>query len=155
MNASCWGIYNDNLYFGGDGAVYLADSGFDDDGDNIKTDVQQASTYLKRRNSQKALRRIRPVLTTDGAVRPAISVNVDFELRNPPVAPTITPTSGSEWNVAPWDLSSWAVGPSISKDWIAVEGVGRAAAIRMKIESNGFGVAWNATDWLFEYGGVG
>ncbi len=154
QNANCWGILNEELYFGGDGAVYKADSGFSDNGEDIVADARQADTPLGASGLVKAFRRVRPVLTTDGRLNVSISVNIDYETKNPPSAPSYTTPGGAPWDTSPWDITPWVVGPAIAKDWVSVEGVGYTGAIRMKIAVNGFEVFWNSTDWIYEPGGL-
>jgi hypothetical protein len=154
MNANCFALFNEDLYFGGDGAVYKADSGFDDNGVNIEADVLQAPTYLGSRGGLKAFRRARPILTTDGTLKVAMAVNVDYDETETLTAPTFTAPSGATWDVSAWDETQWAVGATIAKDWTSVLGVGNCGAIRMKIAVKEFEVSWSATDWLYEPGGL-
>lgn len=151
MDAMCWGLLNEELYFGGDSTVYKADSGFSDNGANIESDVQQAYSSLGY-GGLKAFRQIRPIFTTDGVIHPSLSINIDYETLNPTSSPTFTAPVGAVWDVSPWDTTAWSVGLSVSRDYVSVEGVGYVGAIRMKLDVMGFEVFWNNTDWLFEGG---
>jgi hypothetical protein len=153
MNANCWAIFNENLYFGGATAVYKADTGFSDNGENIDADVQQSSTSLGY-SGLKAFKMLRPVLTTDGRLTVALIVNIDDETRSPVTAPSFTAPQGAAWNTTPWDTTPWNTGPTLAKDWVSVDGIGYRGAIRMRLTSNEFEVAWNSTDWIFEPGGI-
>lgn len=153
QNANCWAVFNEELYFGGSDGVYKADTGTSDNGMDIDADVQQASTRL-RGGGQKIFRFLRPNLTTDGAIRPAITVNVDHEIRSPIDVPGFTPPSGSLWDTSPWNTSAWNTGPTVTKDWICVEGIGRYGAVRMRLLLNGGEVYWNSTEWIYESGGL-
>jgi hypothetical protein len=153
-NANCFGTFNGNLYFGGAGKVFKADSGFSDNGMNIDTDVQQAPSHLGSSGTLKAFRMIRPVLSSDAYITPAIIVNVDYETKSPVVSPGFVQSEGTPWDTFDWNTRPWTVGAKIIKDWQSVEGIGYVAAIRMKIAVNGFEVFWNSTDWLFEPGGL-
>jgi hypothetical protein len=151
MDAMCWGLLNEDLYFGGDSAVYKADSGFSDNGANISGDVQQAYSSLGY-GALKAFRQIRPVFTTDGVIHPSLAINIDYETLNPTSSPTFTAPVGAVWDISPWDDTAWSVGLSVSHDYVSVEGVGYVGAIRMKLDVMGFEVFWNNTDWLYEPG---
>lgn len=153
MDASCWAVFNDELYFGGATAIYKADSGFSDNGAKIEGDVQQAYTSLGY-GGLKAFRQIRPVFTTDGAITAALAVNIDYETKNPTSVPTFTTPTGAAWDSSPWDTTSWSIGLSVSHDYVSVEGVGVVGAIRMRVDVLGFELFWNSTDWLFEPGGL-
>lgn len=72
MNARTWGVYNERLYFGGNGIVYLADEGQNDDGNAIDILIQTAFTNLGS-PARKSFKEFVPILDADG--------NVDFDSR--------------------------------------------------------------------------
>lgn len=153
-NGFCWEVLDDTLYFGGNTVVDIADSGLDDKGANINADVQQAYSYFKSKGQQKKFSMARPVFMADGDVTPAIVMNVDFETRVPQAPPSFTGGGGSMWDVAPWDVSAWAVGDSIIKKWQSITGVGYCGGIRVKTSTQGINIRWNSTDFVYERGGV-
>lgn len=153
QNAFCWAVFNEKLYFGAASAVFKADSGFSNNGSDIDTDVQQAFSKLGY-SGLKAFRKARPVLTTDGAVTVAMTVNIDYDTGTPNFSPSFTAPSGALWTTAVWNTAQWNTGAQVSKDWLDVEGVGYVGAIRMRIGANDFEVFWNSTDWIYEPGGI-
>lgn len=150
MNANCWEIFNDELYFGGATVVQKADTGLDDDGADIASDVQTAFSYFGSRGQLKRFTEVRPLLATDGNVSVAMEVNVDFEDRVPTATPSFTPTAGGEWDTATWDVDSWADAEQISKSWQTVSGLGYCAALRMQTTSQQGAIYWAGNDWIFE-----
>jgi len=109
MNATCFEMNQNDMYFGGDGYVGLFYSGFSDDGQNIDGSVQQAYSYFDSRGQLKRFTMVRPILVTNNGI-PAINigVNIDFDTQNQLGAVTFNPiqTTGA-WDAATWDLDTW------------------------------------------------
>ena len=84
IDAQCWELFNDRLYFGStDGKVYKWDVGSGDySGDEdlgINARVQTAFNYFDTRGWKKRFTAIRPIINTDGStVLPGVGLNVDF-----------------------------------------------------------------------------
>lgn len=156
MDANCWEVHDDNLYFGGATAVYKADDGLSDNGENIETTVKPAFSYFGGRGARKKFNMVRPVLATNGAVSVAARVNVDFEDRDPTTTSSFTPTDGAQWDVAIWDVAEWATSETISKRWLTVFGLGDSATIKMQANLKNGTLKWLSTDWKVEpVGGPG
>lgn len=153
-NANCWAELNDVLYFGGDGVVYAADTGEDDNGSNIETDVQQAFSYFGSKGQIKKFTMARPTFLTDGDINPAIVLNTDFEQRVPSASPSFTSSGTSLWDVSTWDVASWAIGDTLQKKWQSVTGVGYCGGLRIKTATKNISVSWISTDFAYERGGV-
>lgn len=156
MDANCWEIHEDSLYFGGDTAVYKADDGLSDNGDNIQTVVRPAFSYFGARGARKKFNMVRPVLATDGAVNVAVRVNVDFEDKDPTTTSSFTPSDGGTWDVALWDVTPWATTETISKRWLTTFGLGDNATLKMVADLKNGTLKWLSTDWKVEpVGGPG
>ena len=153
-NAFCFEELDDVLYFGGSGIVKSCDVGADDSGDDIDTEVQQAYSYFGQRGAMKRFLMARPIFLAEGDITPAIVMNVDYENRIPQYAASFSGSAGSIWDVAPWDTSDWGSGDNIIKKWQSVSGVGYSGGIRIKTLTRGIAIRWQATDVLFEIGGV-
>lgn len=150
MNANCWEVHLDQLYFGGTGTVYLADTGDDDDGANIVTAAKPAFSYFGDRGRRKRVAMVRPMFEIDGAISAAIRANVDFEDVLPTDTPTFTPAAGEAWDVAAWDTAVWGDSPTISKDWQSITGVGHAITFRLATTSKNGSIKWFSSDYLWE-----
>lgn len=149
--ASCFAVFDDELYFGGSGAVYKADTGNTDDDGDINAEARTAFSYLGHRGRVKSIKMARPNLTTDGVVGLSIGVNVDFEDVEPSGTATFDEPSGADWDTAVWDDASWGGGTSIANDLLGVGGVGITAALRFQSSTQGT-IMWNSVDWLYELG---
>lgn len=153
-NAACWEFLNDGLYFGGNTVVCQADTGEDDNGSIISADVQQAFSYFKSPGELKQFTMVRPTFLTPGSLNAAIALNVDFESRTPTSTPTFSGNSGSPWNTSPWNTSPWGSNPVIVKKWETVGGIGFCGALRMLVNTKDLSVSWQATDFVYQPGGV-
>lgn len=153
-NAFCWELMDDVLYFGGSTKVFKADTGGDDNGNNIETDVQQAFSYFGMPGVQKKFTMVRPIFLSEGGITPALKLNVDFESKTPTGTPSFTANSNALWDVSDWDTTDWASGDNILKQWQAAFGVGYAAGLRITTASKNISLRWQATDIVFERGGV-
>ena len=152
-NASTFCVLGNNLYFGGNTTVALADMGQNDGGAAITGSVKPAYSYMKT-DKQKFFTMCRPLLQTTGTVTPVMSLNVDFQDVLPTGTPTFSTTSQAQWNVALWNVSYWASGPTIQKEWQTVSGIGFAATIYMQIASKLATVNLLAIDYLCKDGSV-
>lgn len=153
-NAACWEFFSDAIYYGGNTVVVQADTGTDDNGSNISTDVQQAYSYFKQHGAVKRFTMARPVFVAQGNVTAAIALNVDFNTKIPTSTPSFSGAAGPPWNTSPWNTTSWGSVLGLIKRWQTVSGVGYAGALRMQLAVQGFTTQWMATDFLFEVGDV-
>ncbi|MGI9297097.1 MAG: hypothetical protein ACR2QC_04265 [Gammaproteobacteria bacterium] len=109
---SAWGVYNDELYFGGAGGiVYKADSGTSNDGANITALCKPAFNYLGRRDRRKRLTALRIVAGGDGTVPLSVDINADFQdqvFAFMPIDFAGSVSGGASWDTATWDVDDWA-----------------------------------------------
>jgi hypothetical protein len=157
INASCFEIHNDKLYFGGNGYIGKYYDSFADDGQNITGYVQQAYNYFESRGQQKRFTMVRPIfLTNNGYPTVLAGVNVDFDVQNQLGSVTFNPVGDfGIWDATDWDDCVWGGGGlTVSKIWQGVTGLGYAAGIALSIASQGIEVHWASTDFVMERGGV-
>jgi hypothetical protein len=152
-NASCWEIWQDNPYYGGNGYVGLAWQGTTDNTSNIDGfAIQSFQNYGSA--TQKQCKMIRYHLLSNGS--PAISgnVNVDYNLANENASLSFTPLVYSTWDNGSWDISYWGSGLSPIAEWQGATGIGYTFAPTLNSASQGIELQWVATDLVFEAGGV-
>lgn len=156
-NANCFCVFQERLFFGGnDGFVYEADVGGNDNGLPIQAEVRSAFNYFDTRGQQKRWTMCRPLLITNGAVVPALGLNVDFGEGSIPVPPEVILSQGALWDVATWDIDLWPVERTFVIDWQTVAGIGYCASIVMTVNVNSLSAAVlqiNGWDLLMEDGG--
>lgn len=137
QNGSCWEVFQDRAYFGGnDGIVRLADESGGDEEQTLSAVMEGAFNYYGDRGRLKRWTTIRPAITIDITfpVQPEIGMNVDFEtdgLMNP------IQFGGGDvlalWNSAIWNQSTWP-GETNEANWAGIEGLGYSASIRMTVD---------------------
>lgn len=151
VNANCWGILNNNAYFGGiDGTVYKFDTGTSDNSADIQTDLQQAFSYFGKKSTNKLFKLIRPIFESTGSFSPVIMFNVDFGTNPTTTTPTVS-SGGPLWDTAVWDTDVWG-GEIILKQWISVSGTGFCASARMRVDTNEHTISLLATDFVYQQG---
>lgn len=166
IEAVCWAIYNNNLYFGAkNGFVCLADT--DDYADDslvnnppgtlpealnlIQGDILPAYDYFGSKAQQKQFTMIRPVISSNGNPGIALTMNTDFERGTPTPIDTVA-QSGTPWG-SPWG-SHWGSGNKIRKNWVSVSGIGYCGAPHIRTRTSGTRISLNSIDYAFKRGGV-
>lgn len=152
-NAATFCVLGDDLYWGGNQIVSLADTGQSDSGGQILGSLQPAFSYIGT-DRQKRVTQMRPLLQITGNISPALALNVDFQTSLPMSTPTFSGGSGSPWNTSPWNISPWTVAPTVQKDWQTVGGIGFTASCYMTIASAASTVTVLSFDYVYSIGGV-
>jgi hypothetical protein len=154
MNAVCWGLMNDKPYFGGtDGKVYEADTGTSDSGSNIEADGVQAFNHFRSPGTVKAFKRAEPIFESDGNPNAALDLCTDYEIRTPTGVSNANPVASALWGTSHWGIGTWGTNGQIYRGWRAVRGMGRTAALRIRVNTNSARPAWVATNYLYTLGG--
>ena len=152
-DAFCFESTRDTLYWGGSGVLAKADTGLDDAGEPITAKAKQAFSYFGQRGRIKEVTAARPILTIDGPVDLLLGVDVDYGDVDPTSSVPIDGNAGDAWETA-WDVA-WTGAPIIYDSWNSVRGVGYAIAPRFTVQAEGINLSWSATDFIFNYGGIG
>lgn len=153
-DANCWEVFNDDIYFGGNGFVGKAWSGLNDNGNNINTNGLQAFSYLGSPGEIKRVTMMRPILRSDGSPTITANVNVDFDVSDTTGTLSFTPTSYGVWDSSLWDVGVWGAGLSILKNWQGANGLGYAIAPHLQSAQQGIQMQWMSTDIVFERGDI-
>ena len=157
INAQCWELSNDQIYFGGTGYVGHFWNAYSDDNNNINAEVQQAYSYFDARGQLKRFTMIRPIFQTDNGIPSVLAgINVDFATQNDLGSVSFNAQNAAigSWDNAIWDESQWGGALSITKSWQGVTGIGYSGGVVMKIASQGIDVHWASTDYVMERGGI-
>lgn len=118
LNAFCWAIYNDDIYFGGLSSVFQWDQGITDAGTDLTADLKTAFNYFGNRSALKHFTMLQPNLLATSDVSPAIDVLTDF-VESIPTSVPITTVSAVD-DLAP------------RNNWTSATGMGYCAAVRMR-----------------------
>jgi len=147
-DAYTMGIFDNELYFGGNGAIYKADTGTSDNGSNIECRAQQAYTTLGIPN-RKNVKSLTIRYLADADVSVGADIGYDYEDSTVETVVTTT-TTGAEWDTAEWDDADWA-GASQSRNttYMAV-GTGVAISVLVAFDIQGTQLTWLGTNVSFE-----
>jgi hypothetical protein len=151
MNGGCWGVANDQLYFGGnDGTIYIAENGFLDDGDPIDFRLRTA-WQMPGGSTNKQFTAVRPTMITGGGVEFSIQVDVDFK-DDPPTGTVPSPEQvGMIW---PWTWpGTWGGGQFLDSRWRTVGGIGTWACVDLAGKVNGASCQIQAFNVIAKLGG--
>lgn len=155
MNANCWSVHGGRLYFGGnDGAVYLADEGFSDNGADREGNIKTAFTYCGTRGRIKQFKLARGLIAADGVIAPALEINTDFADAFPTAVPSAGGSAGPFWDTIDWDAGHWGSAAEMQTKYTAVRGNGDCASVRFRVRTGAADVAVSAFDLLYEPGGL-
>ena len=157
INAKCFELHNDDLYFGGSGFVGKFFDTNADNGAQISATCQQAYSYFDTPGQQKRFTMVRPTFLVDvGAPGIYCGINTDFQTQNNLGKVTFQPfvsTTGI-WGTAKWDGDVFAGNLVISRQWQGVTGLGYSGGINLNMVSAGIDVHWVSTDFVMEKGTV-
>tara|TARA_Y100000310_G_C20704273_1_gene833437 strand:- start:6283 stop:7797 length:1515 start_codon:yes stop_codon:yes gene_type:complete len=154
MNALCFGILNDNVYFGtSDGTVNKFDDGTSDLGSAIEADGLQAFSYFKSSQANKVFKLVEPIFESDGNPNAAIDLNLDFQVKIPTGVAAASPTRSGIWGVSNWGVGIWGTAKQVYRGWRGVRGKGRSASLRIRIDTTTARPSWLATNFTYVLGG--
>lgn len=154
LDAGCWSLLGDSLYFGGNGCVIYKYGGTHTDGTSNITALMQSSYSDLGTTKTKRFTRARPMFLAPTGYDPPITVQTDYDDAIPAINTVAAATGGSQWDSVQWDSFQWAGGSVPSLNWQGVQGRGRAVSIAFGISSseeivfNGVDVGFEPGSWL-------
>lgn len=153
INAACWGLFSNNLYFGAQsgGVVYKAETGQTDNTANISYAWKSAFNGCGNAAVIKRFTLMRPILTVNSTVNPTLGVDVDYGEGDLTSTSTVAVT-GPTWDGSVWDAAVWGGASLNAAPWSSVGKVGRTVAVRLAGQVRGVEMAINAADLVFEPG---
>lgn len=158
INAICWGMFQDRIYFGASNGVFLFDEGYSDDKVHILGHVEQAYSNLGS-NSLKKIQLLNPRTKSSTKYALVIYTNMDFEDRNVAYQENIGSYSMTKWNEAKWSTLARPIGTkwatlkgTIRSQWIANSATGFKASLVFKTKTRGNLIEWMDTGFRYEQG---
>jgi hypothetical protein len=156
INANCWAVFGDRLYFGGnDGAAYHADTGALDIGVPVDAIGQTAYSFYRSPGTVKHWTMIQTLVTSDtsGAV-PSVGVSTDFKDNATLTTPAPATVDVAQFDEAVWDSDVFPAEFRAIADWLSISGIGQCASIHFRARTGpesgislwGF-AAWGEDDW--------
>lgn len=156
LNAACWDVWEDKIYYGGNGVITAADlsTNLNDNGTAILTDTKPAFSYFQDLGTEKEFTMARPIFLSTDPITPTYVLCLDYN-DTVPATPTAAVGTGTPWDTSPWDTSPWgSSGYQVNKNWLTVGGIGYAASFRMATLTNGVGASLQSIDYVYQRGGV-
>lgn len=153
-NANCWELWEDDIYFGGDGFVGKAWDGTTDNGENINCNGLQAFNDFGNDKLQKRFTMMRPILQSNGIPSILAQMNVDFDVSDPTAPLSFSGPVYAIWDSSLWDSGFWGTDLAVLKNWNGCTGIGYWAAPRLKTATMGIETQWVNTTVVFEPGAI-
>lgn len=156
QNGYSWSLYNDALYMGGNGTVYLADTGYADAGVAIQADCMTAWNYLGTPGMQKTVGLCRVLgATSNGASIPySLSVAMDFRETSALISGSANSTNTAPWDTSAWDTTAWPAETAVFDSWGGTFGLGDAVSARLRVASPLAGFDWYSITYINQAGGL-
>ncbi len=159
IRALCWALYEDDLYFGSDDAVYKFDTGYSDNGLPIEGKIEQAFNNLGTDNLKK-IQLLNPRTRSATPFQLVIYTNMDFDQRSVEYYANVGEVGQTKWNEAKWSSSVAPIGTKwsssaatrIQSQWIADSATGYKVSIVFKTKTKGNVIEWYDTGIRYELG---
>ena len=154
LEANCWALFNDDLYFGGNNQVGHAWNSYDDLGEPIVGSILQAFNYFGQKGMLKRFTMMRPTFYCNGAPSIQGNINVDFDV-SPPVSNLNTmPIVGAIFDISVFDEAQFAPDPALANRWQGANGVGYCGSVRLASSTEGFYIQHVSTEVVIEGGAI-
>jgi len=155
LNASCWTVFDDNLYFGSpDGFIYKI-AGGSDQGAFIPFTGTMAFNYFGNPHNKKQLTAVEPITNFSYPKYIDSRIHIDHDLKSLPPYDAPPEAASSDWNVGEWDVASWVVSTPGSKTARKnIVGTGYALALTVRFKSRAQSVTWHATHFWLKQAGI-
>jgi hypothetical protein len=151
INALCWCVANDMLYYGRyDGSVRQAAVGTDDNGSPINWVAKTAYNYYGGMG-YKQFHWATFLMASETAISLTANLSVDFKESAPlPSSGTLDPGADGVWDYASWDVDIWGAGAYTQHLIQSFNQYGVAGSIWVQGQLKGSTLEWFATQHLYE-----
>lgn len=136
MNAGCWALMGDDLYFGGNGSVvYKFDTGSLDNGSRITATMQSAYSMFKTSRTKRIVM-ARPIFNAPAGYVPPVTIQTDYDTTEPSINTVAVQAGGTQWDSSQWNSFQWAGGATPSLNWQGARGTGMAISVAFGVSSS-------------------
>jgi hypothetical protein len=151
IDAFCWSLKGDGLYFGTNGGVYKYGGVTSDDGEAIiGTSVSAFSNFGMP--NVKRVTMARPFVTCADGYLPSIAIRKDYDTGPVTYTASESESSGSAWDEGEWDVAEWGIGVTNSARWQTVTGLGTYLSFALTVATQER-FQFNSVDLMVEPGG--
>ena len=149
INAHTWQVYDNRIFFGAaDGYVYEFDSGNDDDGTGIESEMQTAWLPIGGYGN-KMITAVREFIYTNADIDTVNTYSVDYEDFEEQPYPAAVDSASAEWG-GPWG-TPWTGQDQITKDWQTIGIYGEVISLRKRLTTKQR-VRYLGSSWLYRPG---
>lgn len=153
INAGCWSLFGDAIYFGGNaGVVYQYDVDYNDNGSSIVGTLQTAFSNFGT-PANKRFTMGRALFLSPSGYAPRISVKTDYNTSITDLTVIDTSASGVAWDTAFWDVAEWGPAQVPSLPWQTINGIGTVGSLAFSVSAQS-NITYNGADVVFETGGM-
>lgn len=154
-NARCWAFFNNEVYFGGQLAVYKAWTGTNDSGSPITGQVAQSYNKLGN-GSQKGISLVRPNVAVAGSATLQMAIDTDFRVFNGASELTYSSGVSALWGTSLWGTGLWSVGLTlIEPKWTTVPNeLGYLHSFRLQLTTSTASFTWTSTNYATRPAGI-
>lgn len=147
INSHCFGVFNNQLYFGGATKIYEGLVGESDDGNYINIDIQTAYSNLGV-NQEKIMNYIRPTMAVDGV--PSFNYSMNYDFRTSDLATSeLTSIGGNLWDTFYWDEVYWSAESEIKSVQYGVSGEGTFVSFRINTSIRNTSISFYSIFYAF------
>lgn len=145
--AQTWAVWQDKLYFGGQGVVYRGDVGSADDASPIEALYVGAYTRLSSGIAPKQAKLLTVSMVIGPFSKPYAGVSVDYKTKIPGGSLSIPTGAAGIWGVSVWDGAVWAGDMTVRKV-VSASGIGISMAPTIRAVINGNNAADSGCDLI-------
>ena len=154
-DSTCFGIYNDEIYFGKSTVVQKCWTGSSDDGNNIIGEGWTSWNNFGGSTQAKQMKMFRPMVQTNGAIAYLTDVDVDFSEKPITGVASYTPSTAGLWDSGLWDDATWSGNLDTVFKWTSPDvNTGYYFSAKLKVETNTATLHWLSNDFVYETGGI-
>jgi hypothetical protein len=149
VNANTWQVYKGRMFFGGaDGYVYEFDTGNDDDGTAIQSEMQTAWLPLGGFGN-KMYTAVREFIRVNKDINTVNQFAVDYQDFEDQEYPVAVTSGTAEWG-DPWG-TPWGAADQVYKEWQTIGIYGESISLRKRLNTKQR-VRYLGASWLFRPG---
>lgn len=155
LNALCWEVMRDSIFFGGAGGVWQAAVGNDDSGNAIIGTMVPAFNDFGSKALNKRFTQVRVLVEAPAAFSATLDLLTNFDEMSQVSTPgLIVGNSGAPWNLSPWNTTPWGSSSRVGYAWQWVGGIGFYATTRISSNTKGMAIAIDEISYAYEVGGI-
>ena len=150
LDARCWAVSSEGIFFGAPGGkVWKADVDQVGEDHSIAGEIATAFTRL-RTPADKQFRMIRAHVESQQAASFQLLTRVDYSRQVSVASQAMTAATGSKWDEAEWDEAKWGRRETRFRNWTGVNTTGSSLSLSLLSRTQNQRVEFYGADVLFD-----